>query len=134
VRFQEDLHKIRNGLRAFSSPNPSAELVKKTRAACYAEMEAMRTSGVSAIQRVPPRSVPRFIWAAVFALVVLTGILIISFLPGFGIEESLSLRTVLIFSLIVQNAVMLFFAPVLIQKFRLPTRGLDLNGNENFVA
>ena len=108
-------------------------MVKKTKDACYAEMEAMRVPGVSAIQRVRPRSVPKLIWAAVFALVVLTGILIISLLPGFEIEESLSLETILIFTLIVQNAAMLFFVPVLIRKFRFPTHGLDLNGNENFV-
>lgn len=134
ARFQEDLQSIWVGLQTLSYPDPSEELVKKTKSLCYAEMEVMRVSGSRSIQRTQPRSVPKIIWAAVFALVVLTGILIISLLPlGFEIQESLSLKTVLIFTLIVQNAAMLFFAPVLIQKFRSPKNGFVLNGYENLV-
>jgi hypothetical protein len=96
-------------------------------------MEAIRVSGSGVIQRIPPRSVPKIIWVALFALVLLTGILIISLLPDFEIEESLSLKTVLIFTLLVQNATMLFFAPVLIQKLRLPMNRLEINGYENLV-
>jgi len=134
ARFQEALQRIRTGLQILPCPDPSEELVKKTKSLCYAEMKAMRVSDSCSIQRAQPRSVPKIIWAAVFALVVLTGILIISLLPlGFEIQESLSLKTVLIFTLIVQNAAMLFFAPVLIQKFRSSKNGFDLYGYENFV-
>ncbi|MFC2165039.1 zf-HC2 domain-containing protein [Acidobacteriota bacterium] len=133
ARFLEDLQKIRNGLRAFSCPSPSDELVKKTRALCHTEMEDMRVSDSGTIQRIRPRSIPRIIWAALFALVVLTGILIVSLLINFEVEESLSLKTVLTFTLIFQNAAMLFFAPVLIQKLRSPMNRVDINGYENLV-
>jgi hypothetical protein len=133
ARFQEDLHKIQNGLRAFSCPAPSDEMIQKTKSLCYAEMGAAQTSRSVISQRGQLRSVPKIIWAAVFVLTVLTGILIISLLPGFEIEEPVSLKTILIITLVVQNAAMLFFAPVLIQKFRFPKNGLDLNGYENLV-
>jgi hypothetical protein len=77
--------------------------------------------------------VPKVIWAAVFALVVLTGILIVSLLPGLEIEAGLTPKTVLVFTLIVQNAAMLFFAPVLIHKLRLPRNGYDSNGYDNLI-
>ena len=134
ARFQEDLHKIRNGLKSLPCPDPSEELVNKTKSLCSTEMEAMRVPYSSAIQGARPKAVPKIIWAAMCALVVLTGILIISLLPlGFEIEESLSPKTALIFTLIVQNAAMLFFAPILIQKFRFPKNGLNLNGYENLI-
>lgn len=133
ARFREDLLKIRNGLKIFSSPAPSDKLVKKTRSLCHAEMEASGAYGSKAIQRTQPGAVPKIIWAALFVLVILSGILIISFLPGFEAEKSLSLRTALIFTLIVQNAAMLFFSPVLIQKFWPPKNGLGLNEYENLA-
>jgi len=133
ARFLEELHRIRNGFKTLTCPDPPEELLRRTESLCYAEMEAIRVSDSGVIQRTPPRSVPKIIWVALFALVLLTGILIISLLPDFEIEESLSLKTVLIFTLLVQNAAMLFFAPVLIQKLRLPMNRLEINGYENLV-
>jgi len=132
--FREDLNKIRNGLKAPPCHEPSEELLTATRARCYAKMEAMRVSGTGVLPGSRFRPVPKIIWAAVVALVVLTGIIVISLLPGLEIEEPLSLKTILAFTLIVQNAAMLFFAPVLIQKLRFPKKGFDSNGYDNFVV
>ncbi len=134
ARFQEDLHMIRSGITALPCPAPTEELVNKTKSLCSAEMEIGGVPHSSSIQLSHPKAVPKIIWAALCVLVVFTGIFIISLFPlGFEIEESVSLKTVLIFTLIVQNAAMLFFAPVLIQKFRSPKNGFNLNGYENLI-
>jgi len=133
ARFREDLRKIRNGLSSLPGPEPPAELAETTRALCYA---AMGPSGMTKSKFIPKarsRSIPKIIWAALFALVVLTGLLIISLLPGFNAQGPLSLKTVLAITLVVQNAAMLFFMPVLIHRFRLSNNGLNAHGNDNFV-
>jgi hypothetical protein len=132
-RFQEDLQNIRNGLKSFSCPSPSEELLRRTRSLCHSEWESMRVSGAGVLPGNRSRSVPKIIWASVFALVVLTGILIISLLPGFEIGKPLSLKTALVLTLIVQNAAMLFFAPVLLQKLRFHNNHFDSNGYDNLV-
>ena len=133
ARFLEDLQRIRNSFKTLACPDPPEELLRRTESLCYAEMEVMRVSGFSAIRGIHPKSAPKIIWAALFALVVLTGILITSLLPGFEMEATVSLKTVLIFTLIIQNAAMLFFAPVLIQKLRVPMNRQEKNGYENLV-
>jgi len=133
-RFREDLNRIRNGLKAPPCHEPSEELLTTTRALCYAKIEAMGVSGTGALTGDRSRPVPKVIWAAVVTLIVLTGIIVISLLPELEIEEPLSLKTILAFTLIVQNAAMLFFAPLLIQKLRFPKKGFDSNGYDNFVV
>jgi hypothetical protein len=51
-------------------------------------------------------------------------ILLSPLLTEFNLEQPLSFQTVAVFFLMIQNAGMLFFAPVLIRKYRSTNRSL----------
>ncbi len=102
--LEDDLREIRTHLREMPIPMPSDEFFEKTRSLCHAKL------GRS--------SIPKIIWAAFAALLVLTGILMLPLAREIGMDQPLSLPTVGVLILMLQNLLMLFFTPVLIQKFR----------------
>lgn len=111
--FASDLQKIRNHLQSVPIPMPSHEFFEQTRSLCHARMKRS--------------SIPKYIWAALAALLVLTGILVLPLAREIGLDQPLSFPTIGVLILILQNLLMLFFTPVLIQKFRFgkkdPTNG-----------
>jgi hypothetical protein len=102
--LEDDLSEIRTHLQDVPIPMPSDEFFEQTRSLCHAKL------GRS--------SIPRFIWAAFAALLILTGILMLPLAKEIGMDQPLSLPTVGVLILVLQNLLMLFFTPVLIQKFR----------------
>jgi hypothetical protein len=102
--LEGDLSEIRTHLQEVSIPMPSDEFFEQTRSLCHAQL------GRS--------SIPKFIWAAFAALLFLTGILMLPLAREIGLDQPLSLPTIGVLILVLQNLLMLFFTPVLIQKFR----------------
>ncbi len=102
--LEEDLSEIRTHLQEVPIQMPSDEFFEQTRSLCHAKL------GRS--------SIPKFIWAAFGALLILTGILMLPLAREIGLDQPLSFPVIGVLILVLQNLLMLFFTPVLIQKFR----------------
>jgi hypothetical protein len=102
--LEDDLSEIRTHLQEVPIPMPSNEFFEQTRSLCHAKL------GRS--------SIPKFIWAAFGALLILTGILMLPLAREIGLDQPLSFPVIGVLILVLQNLLMLFFTPVLIQKFR----------------
>ena len=111
--LEEDLSEIRTHLQEVPIQMPSDEFFEQTRSLCHAKL------GRS--------SIPKFIWAAFGALLILTGILMLPLAREIGLDQPLSFPVIGVLILVLQNLLMLFFTPVLIQKFRFRKKDL-MNG------
>jgi len=118
AQLQDDLRKIRLYLKEIPQPSPSEELMRRTQLICQAKMRSLRSAQNHL------RSIPKYIWVALFSLIVLTAILILWLLKDFNLSLPLSLQTIVMLTLMIQNAGILFFAPLLIRKFRSNNQSL----------
>jgi len=124
AQLEDDLKKIRVFLKKTVMPTPPPELVRQTQLMCHTEIKALKAgvkkfSGLSS-----SRLIPKYIWAALGSLITLTVILLSPLLTEFNLEQPLSFQTAVVLFLMIQNAGMLFFAPVLIRKYRSTNRSL----------
>lgn len=124
AHFQKNLKKVRNYIKEMTVPVPSDELVRKIHSACIDKMSNLnavekRTSGQNHL-----KSIPAYMWAALICLIILTVIWIIPLLRDFKLNETLSHQTIIVLSLMIQNAVMLLFSPILIRRYRTKNRTL----------
>ncbi len=124
AQLENDLKKIRVFLKKTVRPTPPADLVRQTQLMCHTEIKALKAgvkkfSGLSS-----SRLIPKYIWAALIGLITLTMIFLSPLLTEFNLELPLSFQTVVVLFLMIQNAGMLFFAPVLIRKYRSANRSL----------
>lgn len=117
-RFQEELEGIRVCLRNSSEPVLPENLIQKTRELCYAEIESFGSAPQKSERRIPSHSIPKLIWAAIASLILITGFLLLPFIRDLELEQTLSFPAAVVLFLIIQNAAMLFFAPVILRKFR----------------
>jgi len=120
ARFQDDLKNIRNALRKMPVPGLPDELERRTRILCQAELRARLESEKLGASQAQPASVPLIIWAALVSLIVLTAFLMVSLFRDIGLNLPLSFEGAVVLALMLQNAAMLFFAPVIIRKYRSP--------------
>lgn len=112
--LEDDLSEIRTYLQEVPIPMPSDEFFEQIRSLCHAKLRRS--------------SIPKFIWAAIGVLLLLTGILMLPLAREIGLDQPLSFPVIGVLILVLQNLLMLFFTPVLIQKFRFrkkePMNGL----------
>jgi hypothetical protein len=108
--LEDDLSEIRTHLQATPIQMPSDEFFEQTRVLCHTKLERP--------------SIPKFIWAAFGTLLILSGILMSPLAREIGPDQPLSFPTIGVLILLLQNLLMLFFAPVLIQKFRFRKKDL----------
>lgn len=112
--FWESLQKA--GLGKSPCPEFSAGLAERTRLRCRSEMDVLsRRPGIPESGS-RPQAAP---WPVLAALLVLTGLTVIFFIPAVGTffkTQKVTIETVLVFFLVLQNAVMLLFAPVLLRR------------------
>lgn len=118
ARLQEELEGIRVCLRNSSRPILSDELIQKTRELCYAEMDSLRRAPQKSEHRTSSHPIPKLIWAAISSLIVITAFLLLPFIRDIEMEQTFSFPAVVVIFLIIQNAAMLFFTPVILRKFR----------------
>ncbi len=106
--FQADLAKVRSHFQSGTQPVLPAALDARTRAAWRAELAG------------PPRPtpLPRWLGAALGVLTAMTVVVVYPIFAGPEIVEPLSFRTAASIALLLQNGVMLFFAPILFRKFK----------------
>ncbi len=102
--FASDLQKIRTYLHEEPIQMPSAEFFEKTRVMCHV--------------RIKKSSIPKVIWIAFGILLILTGVLMLPLAREIWVDQPLSFPMISVMILLLQNLLMLFFTPVLIQRFR----------------
>jgi hypothetical protein len=123
ARFQDSLEKIRTGLGALPLPVPSPELLEKTRKSLVGEIPAKIGSPNKEFARVSIDPIPKIIWAALLALILLTVLVIISVLDDLKWNQTLPFSAAAVLTLVLQNAVMLVIAPVLLRRHRWKKSG-----------
>ncbi len=111
--LESDMQKIRDHLREVAAPKPSDEFIEKTRLLCHARLRRS--------------SIPKYIWIALGALLVLTGVLMLPLAREIMADRPLSFPVIGVLILVLQNLLMLFFTPVLVKKFRFQKKDL-MNG------
>jgi len=101
-----------------NEPVPSLPfaLEERVRLACHEELNSKLHLQTRPALRAPSAPVPWPIWAALAALILLTLAFLIPCIEEFLEKQSFSLRTVLVLVLILQNSLMLFFAPVIMRR------------------
>lgn len=116
AHFQDSLEKIRAGLRTLPFPVPSPELLEKTRKSLVEEMQVKSGSPNRKYTRLSIDPVPKIIWAALLMLIMLTVFVIISVFNDLKWDETLPFSAAAVLTLVLQNAAMLIFAPILLRR------------------
>ena len=127
VRFEEDLRRIRHLIQQIKTPAPSEDLFRRTQIMCREVLKASDTTESGFLGRTKAASIPPYIWLALASLIVITVIVILPLLKELASEDPLSLQAILTLSLMIQNAVMLFFAPIILRKFRGKSHRLNMS-------
>jgi anti-sigma factor RsiW len=109
---------MHGSLQKVALPELPAELEQRVRLACYEEINSRLQRQTRPRRSTSSASVPWPIWAALAVLTVLTAAFLVPGIEKFLEEQSFSLETVLVLGLILQNALMLFFAPVVMRRHR----------------
>jgi hypothetical protein len=110
---------LRSCLREATGPALSSELSDNVRLRCRAELDSLSRSRAGQDFGKRRAAVP---WPVLAALLVLTGLTLCFLIPGleeFRQGQQLTLGTALVLLVIFQNALMLFFAPLLMRQGRL---------------
>lgn len=118
ARFEEDLKKIRHLLEQTKTPAPSEDLCRRTQTLCHKALKSAGTAESGFLDRIKAASIPAYIWMAFAALTVITVIVILPLLKELASDDLLSLQAILTLSFMIQNAIMLFLAPLILQKYR----------------
>ena len=117
--FRDFLGGLRSSLRDAPGPALSTEFSDSVRLRCRAELDSLSRSRAGQDFGRRPAAVPWPIWAA---LAILTGLTLYFLIPGleeFRQGQKLTLATALVLLVILQNALMLVAAPLLMRRGRL---------------
>lgn len=123
ARFQDDLKKIRICLKEMTIRVPSAALIRRTQSICHTKMRTLHAADRRTAGQTNLISIPKYMWVALISLIVFTIIWMLPLLKDIRLNQTLSFETVVVFTIMIQNAVMLFFAPLLIRRYRLKNQG-----------
>jgi hypothetical protein len=110
---------LRNRLRETAGPALSVDLSDSVRFRCRAELDSLARSHAGRDFGSRPAAVP---WPILAALLVLTGLTLCFVIPAveeFRQNQKVTFEMVLVFIVLLQNALMLFSAPVLLRQGRL---------------
>jgi hypothetical protein len=80
-------------------------------------MDALCAAPQESERRIRNHTIPRLIWAAIASLILITGFLLIPLIRDIELAETFSFPAIVVLFLIIQNAAMLFFTPVILRKF-----------------
>ncbi len=130
--LRDDLEKIRLGITTMPKPVLPPDLAQKTRQRCLAEIRLQAATAKRVFSRIRSYAVPIYVWAAFIPLVILTVLLIAPVIKEIRLGESLSFESAAALTLLIQNAAMLFFTPILIRRYRIKrenTNGIPMNAN-----
>jgi anti-sigma factor RsiW len=98
------------------APELTPDLAEKVRAAAHAEIYSRLGERTGRAARTSSAPVPALIWAALAVITVLTVGFLLPGIEEFLQNPRLSFETALVLILLLQNALTLFFAPVLMRR------------------
>jgi len=117
--LKEDVESLRSLVHHQPNLVLPEELDKKTYQMCKSEIKTLQQNTQRFNFRRHFQSIPMHMKVVFISLLVGVVFWMFSFFEGFGLEgESLSLPAIIGLFLIIQNAVMLLFSPLLIRRFR----------------
>jgi anti-sigma factor RsiW len=132
ARLRDDLEKIRLGITTMPKPLLPPDLAQKTRQRCLDEIRLQPAHAKRVFSRIRSNPVPIHVWAALVPLIIFTVLLVAPVIKEIRLDESLTFESAAALTLLIQNAAMLFFAPILIRKYRLKRKnvnGFPMNAN-----
>jgi anti-sigma factor RsiW len=106
------------------APGLPSGLEERVRLACHEELSSRLQRRTRRARSTTSAAVPWPIWAALAVLTVLTAVFLVPGIEEFLQNQKATLEAVLVLGLILQNALMLFFAPVIIRRRRVSRAGL----------
>jgi hypothetical protein len=132
ARFQDELEKIRMGVKTIPQPILPPDLAQKTRLRCQAEISQQPATATKNAKLIPSDPIPKYVWAALLPLILLTVFALAPTLKEIRLDQTLTFASAAALTIIIQNAVMLLFAPILIRRRQWKKqniRGIPMNAN-----
>lgn len=124
-KFKKDLERIHSYLKGITPPSPSVQVESLTRHLCHIRMGKSLSPEEKTSARIHTPAIPVYIWVALVSLTVLTLILTLPLIRGLTSGQPLSLTLIGVLVLVIQNAAMLCFSPILLRKYRLKNQGFE---------
>jgi anti-sigma factor RsiW len=132
AQLRDDLEKIRLGITTMPKAVLPADLAQKTRQRCLDEIRLQPAPAKRAFSRIRSYPIPKYVWAALVPLIIFTVLLVAPVIKEIRLDGSLTFESAAALTLLIQNAAMLFFAPILIRRYRSKkenTNGIPMNAN-----
>jgi len=132
ARLRDELEKIRLGITTMPKSVLPPDLAQKTRQRCLDEIRLQPAPAKRVFSQIRSYPVPKYVWAALIPLVIMTVLLIVPVIKEIRLDESLTFESAAALTLLIQNAGMLFFAPILIRRYRSKRdniNGIPMNAN-----
>ena len=120
--LRTELEMIRTGIQKRSVPELSEKLDKETRMLCHSRLAGMKKHSIVKRPSSSILTTPRFIWAILISLVILSLFWIIPTLKDFQFEEPMNFKTSAALAFLIQNSLMLIFSPLLLRPHRWTQR------------
>ncbi len=117
--LREEVESLRSLLQRRAEPNLPEDLDKKTYLQCLSEIHSLQNNKKKVNLQQQLQSIPIHMKVVFISLLVLTVIWIFPVFKDFGIAgEPLSVATIFGLFWIIQNVMMLLFAPLLIRRYQ----------------
>ena len=132
ARFQDELEKIRRGVKTIPQPILPPDLAQKTLHRCQTEISQQPATATKIAKLIPSAPIPKYVWAVLLPLILLTVFVLAPTLKEIRLDQTLTFASAAALTIIIQNAVMLLFAPILIRRRRWKKqdiRGIPMNAN-----
>jgi len=132
AHFRDDLEKIRMGVKTMPQPVLPPGLAQKTRRTCQAEISRRPAAASKIAKLIPSDPIPKYVWAALLPLILLTVLVLAPTLKEIRLDQTLTFASAAALTMIIQNAVTLLFAQILIRRRRWKkqdNRGIPMNAN-----
>ncbi len=120
--LEADMETIRTGIKHGAITEPSKKLEEETRLLCYERLAGMKKHSIVKRPSSSILTTPRFVWAILISLVILSLFWIIPTLKDFQFEEPMNFKTSAALAFLIQNSLMLIFSPLLLRLHRWTQR------------
>ena len=114
--FVKNINSIRTNPKILVNVEPSDPLVESTLECCH--MELKQKEQIISSRSGPKLTTPNYIWASIIAIVTFSIIWFFPILKELVQENIISDHTIWFFIIIIQNIIMLLFAPIIFKKIR----------------
>ncbi len=130
TRFQSTYALLRRGVTELPCPAPSKDLDRDTHDLCRgARLATLHFATDPALSKWQALAIPKFIWVVLPILIFLTALLMAGGLQDI-LDENISFLSATFLALVLQNAAMLVFAPILFRALRRKRSGYSWNSGD----